>query len=313
MAVNDKVSQAEYNNIRNKLIPVIGGGYGNTGWGQPIVSSSVQEGKTVSINEWANLGYDITNAWKHISGSNPDIASVIEGGKIRYSANFAPGSSSTPVNQYDQWADAIVANKYALSTSSAITVNKGSKTFSGTWNGTLGCRISVSFPSPPSARYFFNSGGQIRFTSSRTDGSSSTQNNAWTSLLNSAGTQPFGAVLPNAGTSPPDGTNYYRCVDGFGRWYTTSSSTPYSLNSYNIYARTPGIGNNSVGDAQNLEFVVTWVDDHTGIAGGFDQVDGFLNIAVSTLEASQVLVPVSAGTFSVASPTVYIGNIGYGW
>lgn len=309
MAVNDKVSQSQYNNIRNKLVPVIGAGSGTSGWGQTIVSTSVAEGNTVTINEWTNLGYDITNAYKHISGANPSIASVAEGNTIRYSTTFSPASSAVPVTQYDQWADTIVASKYTLATGSAITTNKGTKTWSGTWNGTLAATVTVTFTSATAARYFFNSGGEIRFVSSRSGGNVTTQNTSWTSILSSAGTRSFGAVLPDVGTSPANGTNYYRCTANYQRWYTNTGSTPYSLNSYNISARTPGVSDNSTGTARTIEFYVEWKDDHVGIAGGFDQVDGTISLSVTTLEASQVLVPLSAGSFTVESPTVTVGNI----
>ena len=55
----------------------------------------------------------------------------------------------------------------------------------------------ITFVSADAARYFFNSGGKIRFSSSRTRGSSTSQNNAWTNVLNSAGTIEFGGDTEN--------------------------------------------------------------------------------------------------------------------
>ena len=63
-AVNSVIVQADYNSIRNKIIAVLGSGSGNSGYGQQsrIQSTAVAEGTTVTINEWANLRYDIINA-----------------------------------------------------------------------------------------------------------------------------------------------------------------------------------------------------------------------------------------------------------
>jgi hypothetical protein len=315
MAVNDKVTKNEYNNIRTKLVNVLSTGVGNSGWNMPIISSAVNEGNTVTINEWTNLGYDIINGYKHIAGTTPAVATVVEGGTIRYGTTFTPSSSDIPVTQYDQWANTIAASPFTVSGTSSITTNKG--TSSSTWPGIYGatwttkvtCTINVEFSTADKARYFFNSGGEIRFTASRSGGAGSTQNTSWTNLLSAAGTQAFGANKPGTGTSPNDGTNFYRCTNAHGIWYSTSASTPYSLNTYRIKARTPDVVNNSSGTARRIEFLVEWIDDHVGIAGGFDQVDGTISINVSTLEASQVLVPASAGNFTVESPTVAIGAV----
>jgi hypothetical protein len=65
MPVNDIITQAEYNNIRNKVIGVLGTGSGNSGYGQPLNSSAVALGTRVTVNEYANLRFDIINAWVH--------------------------------------------------------------------------------------------------------------------------------------------------------------------------------------------------------------------------------------------------------
>lgn len=315
MAVNDKISQAEYNNIRSKLVSVMQTGSGTYGWNMAMTSSNVAVGNTVSVNEWTNLGYDITNAYKHTNGTTPTLASVTEGGTIRYGTTFTPASTDIPVTQYDQWADAIVANKFSLSSTYAVTRNKGtsSQTWPGpygsTWTNTIRCTVTVSFSSANAARFFFNSGGELRFTSSRSGGAGSSQNTSWTSILTSAGTRTWGGNMPNTGTSPADNTNFYRCTNSYSVWYSATGSSPYGLNTYRISARTPGVVNNSSGSASTIEFYFEWIDDHVGIAGGFDQVDGTVSLNVTTYEASQVLVPASAGTFSVETPTITIGAI----
>ena len=315
MAVNDKVTKNEYNNIRSKLVNVLGTGTGNSGWGMTIVSSAVAEGNTVTVNEWTNLGYDIINGYKHIAGTTPAIASVAEGGTIRYSTTFTPTSSDVPVTQYDQWANTIAASPFTVSGTSSITTNKGSSSttwpgaYGSTWTVKVSCTVTVDFSTAEKARFFFNSGGEIRFAASRSLGSASTQNTSWTNLLSAAGTRAWGANKPNTGTSPADCTNFFRCTNSYAVWYATTGSTPYSSNTYRIQARTPDVVNNSTGTARRIQFLVEWIDDHVGIAGGFDQVDGTISLNVSTLEASQVLVPAAAGNFSVESPTVTIGAV----
>lgn len=315
MAVNDKISQSEYNAIRNKLVGILSTGSANSGWGQPVVSSAVGISNKVTVNEWANLGYDITNAYRHITGSSPTLAAVAEGATVKYNATFTPATTDSPVTQYDTWANYIIANQYTVAGTQSYTTNKGtgSTTWPGlygsSWSTSIKCTVTVSFSNATQARYFFNSGGEIRLLASQTGGSGIPQNTSWRSLLSSAGSRSFGAVIPASLVDPNDGQNFYRCSNSYAVWYSTSASSPYSSNTYKISARTPDVVDNSTGTASTLQFLVEWVDNHTGIAGGPDYVDGTFNLNVSTLTATGTLVPAAAGSFVVENPTVTIGAI----
>lgn len=307
MAVNDKISQADYNSIRNKLVNVIGPGSANFGWGQTIVSTPITEGNRVTVNEWANLGYDIVNAYKHIYGSNPVLAAPADGGTIRYSNTFTPASTDSPNAQFDIFANTITTNRFVVHSTQSFTTDKGS--VDQTWPGPLGTqwtskiksKVTVTFSSATQARYFFNSGGLIRFSSAQEGGSGYAQNTSWRSLLTSIGNVTFGG-----GTS---GTNFYSCTSTLGLSSSASASSPYSSNSFKIFARTPDVANNSTGTALKVEFSVEWVDDHVGLGGGPDRVDGKFTLNVSTLTASGTLVPVGTGVITVETPAVSIEAI----
>jgi hypothetical protein len=343
MPVNDIITQAEYNNIRNKVISVVGTGAGTVGYGQPLRSSAVSEGNRVSINEWANLRFDIINAWVHQVGSAPSTVAVAVGNTIRFSAVDAP------VTTYDALADNLITNRFSLGAGqSAVAVPESSprsRTWSGTggdiWNSSISCTIDVQWPSANAARFFFNSGGQIRITSSRAGGSGTTQNTQWTSILSSAGTQSFGGNNPGTGTSPMNGQNWYRLTNAFQTYYTLSGSSPYGSNSYNLQARVTDTADNSGGAAANSQFRVLLIDNYvdpgivpgsvafpegtpvgSGTAGGGvqtatpadylpdDSVDGTFSIAVSLVFATGILVPSGFGNFTVTQPTVGFGPLG---
>jgi hypothetical protein len=328
MPVNDIITQAEYNNIRNKVVGVLGTGSGNSGYGQPLNSSAVAEGNRVTINEYANLRLDIINAWVHQAGSAPSTVTVAEGNTIRFSAVDAP------VTTYDALANTLIANRFNLGAGqSAVAVPTGSpvsRTWTGVggdiWNSSISCTITVQWPSANQARFFWNSGGQIRITSSRSGGSGTTQNTQWTSILSTAGTQSFGGDNPSSGTSPSNGQNWYRLTNSFQTYYTLAGSTPYGSNSYNLQARVTDTANNSVGTAASSEFRVLFTDNYvdpgTVLQPGEsvprnpadfppgDSVDGTFSVAVSLVYATGVLVPGSLGNFTVTQPTVTIGSIG---
>lgn len=310
-AVNDKIFKADYNNIRDKVVSVLGSSSsGNFGYGQTVQSSAVSESVKVGVNDWAKLRYDLINAWTHINGSAPSLVTVTEGGTIRYDLTTAP------VDQFNTFADSIISNRLTIPPSGQrITVNKGLT--STTWPGIYGsswatlaqCTITIDFSTSAAARHFFNSGGYITISTSQSSGSGTQQNTAWRNLLAAAGGRSFGGNIPNSGTSPQDGQNFFRCTSTFQNWYSANASTPYGSNSLVLQARTPLVTNNATGSANVLEIKVLFQDNHVGNSGGPDFVDGTFSIAVETLEAFGVMQPITAGNFTVESPRVTIPAI----
>lgn len=326
MAVNDKIRTPDYNDIQSKVASVLGGGSAATGYGQTLRSSQVSIDSKVSVNSWGNLRYDIINAYKHIFGTTPTIVQPTASDIVRYDTSFTPSADMTvdaPVTQYDTWANNLIANRFTIHPSQSATASNGSTSsiwpgpYGTDWTSKIQCTITAEWPSAAEARYFFNSGGQIRFASSRSGGSSTAQNNSWTSILSSAGTQGFGGNNPGTGTSPADGTNFYRCTNVFSVWYSTFGSSPYGTNNYRISARTPSVLNNSSGSASTVEFLVEFIDNYVD-PGQYplnpqpdtvDSVDGQFTISVSNLYATGVLEPTGAGNFTVTQPTMTLGAI----
>lgn len=312
-AVYSTISQADYNDIRNKVIGILGTGTADSGYGQTLRSSAIATGNRVTINEWGNLRYDIINAYTHIFGSAPTTAQVYEGGTVRYTSSFTPdtGSADVPEYQYNVYADQLIANKFTVhSSQSAINVPSSPATYTATWNTSISCTIDIYWSTAEQARFFFNSGGQIRITSSRSGGSATNQNSSWTSLLSTAGTQQFGGNNPATGTTPNDGRNWFRLNNTYQNYYTISASSPYGSNQYSLAARTADVTSNSSGTSRSMQIRATWNDGHVGISGGPDSVDGTFQISVSLLYATGVMVPTGTPNFAVSLPTVSIGGIG---
>lgn len=318
-AVNSKIIQADYNSIRDKVIAVLGNGSGNSGYGQQarIVSTAVAEGTKVTINEWANLRFDIINAYKHINGSNPVTAVVSEGNTIRYTGSFTPdtGTLDVPQKQYDDWADNITTNRFTVagSESAATAITTSSRTTS--WVSQCECVIQFNWTNANDARYWFNSGGKIRISANRTGGAGTAQNTSWTTLLSVAGTQNIGGAVPNTGTTPNDGTNWYRTTSTFQTFYQATAGSPYGSNLYRIQARCVDVASNSAGTAASGEIRVLFTDGYTDSGAAFDPnpppgdvIDGTLTVSVSTLFATGIMVPSSAA-FTVIQPTIAIGAV----
>ena len=318
-AVNSIIVQADYNSIRNKVIAVLGNGSGNSGYGQQarIVSTAVAEGTKVTINEWANLRFDIINAYKHINGSNPVTAVVSEGNTIRYTGSFTPdtGAADVPQKQYDDWATNITNNRFTVAAGESATTSVTTSSRTTAWVSQCECVIQLYWSNANDARYWFNSGGKIRISAARSGGVGTAQNTSWTSLLSAAGTQNFGGAVPSTGTTPNNGTNWYKTTSTFQTFYTATASSPYGSNNYRLQARCVDVPSNSAGTAASGEIRVLFTDGYTDSGAGFnpnpppgDAVDGTLTVSVSTLFATGIMVPSSA-SFSVVQPTIAIGAV----
>lgn len=328
MAVNDKIRVVDYNSVQTKINNLIGNGAGSSGWGQTVNSSPVSVSNKITVNEWANLRNDIINGFRHINSGTPNTVQATVNSIIKFdNTGTTPEAATQVVVQYDRWADQLTENKFTVDPSQRKEVPKGSTVRNWPnaqqqfWQTKISSTITVTFTTANQARYFFNSGGQVKITTTRTntsglpDGNETDQNKSWRDLLIAAGTRVFGAQLPDAGFAPMNGKNFYKLTDQYQSWYDDSSESPYTLNTYRIQARTPGVANNSTGSARIIEFLVELIDGYddpdgpVNIFGPGDEVTGRFEITVATIEATGILVPASAGNFVVESPQVEITQI----
>jgi hypothetical protein len=227
-----------------------------------------------------------------------------------------------PNTQYDTFANTIRTNRFNVGAGQSFTTTKGtvSETWPGTygasWNTTIRSTIRVQFTSAANARHFFNSGGEIRFNSSRTGSTARAQDLAWTTLLTTAATKAFGGNKPTIGVGALNGQNFYRLTSSFQEWTSTAYSSPYTANRWRITARCRDVADNSLGTSADIEFQSEWIDGYVDLGNYYldvpndvDKVTGTISLTVSTLEATGVLQPAGAGTFVVESPIVTISAI----
>jgi len=294
------VDDADYNRIRTKLANIMGSGAGTFGYGQTVVSSTVVEGQTITKEQWDKLRFDILNARIHQDGITPTVVEAVRGQPIRY-------AESSPAKQYDTQADTSSTNRFQIGSGQFVIESADSQSRLTGWKTKVTSIVTVSFPTADSARWFFNSGGKIRFSSSRVGGSSSPQNSAWSSLLANIGTVSFGAGTP--------GVNFYLLSSTYQTFFSGTQSAPYqyAANAYVIRVRSD-VGNNSNGGARVLTFEVSWEDNYFySYRGGSalvpDNVDGILTLTVDELRASGTLLPIGTGAFTVTRPSYSITAI----
>lgn len=182
------ITAERYNNLRGTVDSVLGVGTGNSGYGQSLASTSVNVGDLVQADNLNNLYEDIRKSYKHQNGGDPTAAQLQEvaAGELVYD------NDTTDFKGWDQY-EALAAN---------ITTNRlnaagaqiqqfsttVSKTRTSEWNGTIEHRFNMSFATANDARYFFNSGGTLKISTSIAGGSGSKTADWRDNILAPAGT-----------------------------------------------------------------------------------------------------------------------------
>lgn len=263
----------------------------STGYGQNLTLSSVNPGDKITAAQFVDAYTDILKIARH-QGTHTDAAitsipTITSGTKI----------TAADVKKYQDavtyLADVsrrfiVVFPEYSLST---ITTSSRTTAWGSSSNTQVGHEFTISFNNANDLRYFFNAGGEIRFTASRTGtGGQATQDTLWTNLLSSFGTVRFnhttaiGSAGSNLGIGGLDLTTTFQPI------FTISPTSSYTSNDYTIRART-----NSGYTA--IDFQILFNDD-TKNKSTFDSVGGTLTSTVVSLRPTGSYVQVDPPTLS---------------
>lgn len=282
MADKPLIAATDFNAIQDRVSKILGTGVGSRGYGQNYDSTSVIQGQEIVSDQWNNLRNDIITAKFHQDGNNPTLVRAVLGNPIGRDAG-------DPVIDYAAMSIQADENRFALGQGQFTIASAASRTYTSSWSNTLTTDLVIQFSNNNDARYFFNSGGKFRITASRAGGSSTSQNTAWTNLLNSAGSLQFGANVPAL-------TNFYS-LEGTSSSqakivYEATSSTPYSANIYRITAWC-NVPDNSTGLANEVTLRITLIDGYNDpgnnpgdIPNTTGTVDGTLTITVDKVTAT---------------------------
>jgi hypothetical protein len=230
--------------------------------------------------------------------------------------------SSSAINAYESLADTaalvterllVAPGRFATSSASSVSRIWSSSTLPQFWSNEINTELTVTFADSNQARYFFNSGGEVRISSSRTGGRSDQQNNDWSSLLSGIGVRSFGSQAPITGFSPMNGQNFYRLTNSYQAYFSQSSTSPYAANVYQLRARC-NVADNSTGTANTLFIQIRFIGGYTDpgdspndIPRTNDEIDGNFTITATQKFASGTVLP--SGNFSVTLPTYSFSTI----
>ena len=163
------------NNTAN-INTVLGTGTGDKGYGQSNTVSAVSAGSTISATQWATLLSRMTSLAAHQGTSITAISNPNAGDTIEAYAALSSNITSIFNNRNN-----------AAANGTDITTN-GTTTTTSSWDVRATTSKTVTFADAASLRYFFNAGGQLRMSFSRSGGTTSNKNSEWTDLLTQTGT-----------------------------------------------------------------------------------------------------------------------------
>lgn len=252
------VRATDVNDPRNIGVNLMGTGSISRGYGQPTFGSTVSLGQTISASAYTNIRHDLLNASAHQNGTAAalNLASEVTGNPIipNNASAFAAYASTVDTNRFN------VANARLAQIGFA-----GNRTAS--WTSACTATVTMTFASADQARFFWNAGGRVFFSSSRTGGAATAQNTSWSNLLSAVGTINY------------SGVQIYNLVSSNVLIFTTTAGSPYASNTFTIRARSNF--NNSGGAAFQFFFQLDWTDPYVDPSPGNppapdDLVDGTL-------------------------------------
>jgi hypothetical protein len=303
MAVGDLITAARYNAIQNRINTIMGVGSGNSGYGQTLASSQRTGGSTqnATLSDILNLRTDMIKARQHQAGGDQGPA----------------GTNAFPlVTTSDQITDAYAANLESqmtvietnklviddTATNRTIVTGAATSSRSTAWSATITHNITINFGSANAARYYFNSGGQLRFRAAMSGTPSGTNGTAifndWQSMLSGVGT-----VIFNHNSTSKTGAGAATVASAIGFYQlTTSNQTIMTKTGSGTYAANTWIINARRNSTSTTVFIDISFNDNKGGNPNFDEpVTGTITSSMDTYRATGTNVSVPQPSISNTS------------
>ncbi len=272
---------------------VWGGSVGDIGYGQTGPLLGVSAGSTITATKWTTLLNRISTIASHqnsgITGiTNPAVGNTIEA----YAALQA--------NVDTIWDNRL--NCHALQSSLDLTTSR-----TADWTVSVTMTQTITFSSEADVRDFFNSGGIISVSASRTGGTAHDKNTGWTDLLTAMGTIylsssataktiagiAFDGTTKVGGSGTPsilrDDVGYHQLTGtdvAIFRQYDTSAN--YTANYVTVYAK-------QVAEIVTLTTIFTDAAADEAYNPELDTVDGTLSTFLKVSQPSTTYIANSWG------------------
>lgn len=265
------------------------------GYGQTTTVPAVSAGATITATQWSTLLARISSAASHQGTSITSITAPTVGDTI--TAYSALSANIT----------AIYNNRNNAAASGTTITTNGTNTRTTQWTTSHVVDYTISFASNAALQAFFNAGGLIRITSSRTGGTANNKNTEWSDILTKAGTMYFSgaaAAKTVAGVSYTGFTKIGGSAGGAGSTTNTSlgiqdlttsfqtamlqyaDTAPYTANYLQLQAKMNSGSFGSAGVAINIRVGYYDAAADDSVPSTQDIVDGTLTTTLNLIAPS---------------------------
>ncbi len=213
----------------NKLNTTWATGGTTAGYGQTAVAQVAGGDTVIATGQWNALVANTASAAAHSGSSITAVTAPSSGGTVTYLSAIPTNLTTIYTNR---------RNAAAVGSTTTSTATRGTS-----WENGLTFTHTVTFANGDAARYFFNSGGQIKMTASHPTGTGI--NLLFSDLASNSGTVVQSA--PNSGTVSIAGTPYSGItrVGGGGNSPTVDANKGYfglSTSNATVYTQTASSG-----------------------------------------------------------------------
>jgi len=285
------IDHRRFNQIRDKLLQVMGEGYGNFGYGQTnLLNKEAIEYSLVTAADLNALRSDIIRMRQHQLGqdranlitTDPEYLKLVSGSGPVEDRDFVADVHFTNMNTAatngitDRFN--VASTEFTLET--YVDTPNGPGTVGGiisvrneVWSSQLNHSVRIQFRNGKEARYFFNAGGELIITPNISSGNGDNKYLSWERLLNTlVGSVKMGynyTTNTGSGGGGQPNIGFYQLTTVPQVIYQKSSSPTYTQNIYKVSARVNSTNNNPESSGYNTDlasqitFDIEFNDLHT--------------------------------------------------
>jgi hypothetical protein len=279
----------------NKLNTVWATGGTTAGYGQTAVTQVSAGGTVIATGQWNALVANTASAAAHSGSSITSVTAPSSGGTVTYLSAIPTNLTTIYTNR---------RNAAAVGSTSTSTATR-----STSWENGLTFTHTVTFANGDAARYFFNSGGQIKMTASHPTGTGI--NLLFSDLASNSGTVVQSA--PNSGTVSIAGTPYSGItrVGGGGNAPTVDANKGYfglTTSNATVYTQTA-----SSGPSGYLSSFIRYITKSNGAQGSNGDTGSVVTIYTIFDEIPNELVASSGTAVTLTLQAPETTNLSASW
>jgi hypothetical protein len=266
----------------------------SAGYGQ-TAEATVAVGDSVTATKWANLVNTTASAAAHQGTSITAVAAPVTGGVITY-------LSAIPSNLTTIYNSRLNAATQGATSANAIA-------YGSSWINALTFTHTATFANGDAARYFFNSGGQLKVTCTHA-ATSGAGNTLFNGLASNVGTVVMSA--PTSGTITISGVSYNGItkVAGGGSAPTISTNSGYfamTTSNANVFTQLAG------GATAYLNSFIRVVAKSNGTQGSNGDAGSIVTLYTVWDEVPDGLTVGSGSTVTITAQAPETGNLANTW